>query len=100
MTFDYTNYAPPAATDREGRRMRSTNRIVLSRDEEGRVVYRRFYKRGSRVSKHGIGETFPRTASATKIALQIHWGCCGWSANYLQVGSLADRVEEFLNEEC
>jgi len=96
--FTYSNYAPPAATDKNGKRMTNTN-VVRIWERDGKIVYdRRYISKDGKVSESPIEHVFDDTRSPISIATMIHWGCCGWSANTLQINGLIEKVKAALEE--
>ena len=99
IEFTYTNFAPPAATDKKGRRIVTSNKIRLWWDGDVLKYDRRWINRDTgKVSDHAIEHQF-RIADPLDVATNIHWGCCGWSASVLQLQPLRDVVEEFMSKQ-
>jgi hypothetical protein len=94
--FTYSNLAPIAATDKNGKRMINTNVVRIWKQNDKIVFDRSFVNSKGEVSSHPI-ETVCDDLNPISIAKSIHWGCCGWSANVLQIHSLIKKVEEALD---
>lgn len=98
LQFEYENWAPPAATDSDGRRMRNKNRITLRRKDDGRITYSREFKRGETLGSP-ISSTFEPNATAEHITRLIHWGCCGWDEHPQRLTDLYARVKAFVEQQ-
>jgi hypothetical protein len=96
-TFQYTNFAPPAAINANGQRIKNTNNILLWQEEDGKICYSRSYVSKDGTVSNPIVHTFPAHAGLNSIVEGIHWGCCGWSANAYSLTRLREQVIGFLD---
>ena len=92
IEFRYTNRGPNHS---QGVGHVRTNVIRLSRDNEGAITFSRHYvRKDGSFDEEGISQTLPRDSSPREIARRIHWGCCGWDANSVELHSLIEQVEK------
>ena len=91
LEFEYRNLGPPEGGLSNWR----SNWITLVRSP-GRVEVTRQYIRKDGTRTAGIKHDYPPDASPATVAVGIHWGCCGWSANSSQLAKLAGIITPFL----
>jgi hypothetical protein len=89
LEFTYTNRGPAPWN------IRRSNLIRL-RWGNGVLAYDRYYD-GDTTTKP-ITHVFENRPSPTRVALSIHWGCCGWSAAMHQVIQLIQQVKGFVEQ--
>ena len=90
LEFDYGNRGPSPWN------VYRTNKIRVWWND-GNLFYSRCYISSKDGSVSGpIEHEFEDNATALHVAKQIHWGCCGWSANSLDLARLVFKISEFL----
>jgi len=87
LQFTYTNRGPkPWAIVRSN--------LIRLRWENGTLAYDRYYN--CNTTKPPITHVFEGHPTPVVVAQAIHWGCCGWSANKLQLDWLIANIKDFV----